>query len=179
MRHHMRVLYLVIAFLLCTFSASTQGSTAQKYILIKKTSTAPGTINQAAINRLDEPLRAIAAYYSSIEGSNCDGESCELTTALGLGKQGSKAHVSLLKKWFRNDAAAKQLITQRCYQRPNSASTFSDYVYLTLERSGNVVSVKYKVFFYSHGKESYVTSTDDKLLVGKGKIRVVKRRIWS
>jgi len=175
----MRVLFLVIAFLVFTFSVAAQGSRVQKYIIIKKTSVTPGTINQEAVNKLDEPLRAIAAYYSSMEGSNCDGERCELTMALGLGKQGSDAHISLLKKWFQNDAAAKQLIAQRCYQSPNSASNFSDFVYLTLERDGNVVSVKYKVFFYSHGEESYVTSTDDRLLISKGNITVVKRRIWN
>jgi hypothetical protein len=175
----MKMPFFIITFLVINITAYAQSEKTKKFILIKKTNSIPGTVNIAVINKLDEPLRAIAAYYSSMEGSNCDGQTCELTTALGLGKQGSNAHLSLLRKWFRNDATAKQLIAQECYLRPNSASTFSDYVYLTIERIGNVVFVKYKVFFYSHGEESYVTSLDDKLLIGKDNITVLKRKIWN
>jgi hypothetical protein len=42
------------------------------------------TINLKLIVR-NEPLRALAAYYSSLADSNCDGHTCGLTTALGLG----------------------------------------------------------------------------------------------
>src|SRR5689334_16197473 len=104
-------------------STSPQAAKTETFILINKTNSIPGTVNQAAIAKLNEPLKAIAAYYSSMEGSNCNNDMCELTTALGLGKQGSDTHINLIKKWFHNDKTAKQLIAQRCYLGPNSAST--------------------------------------------------------
>lgn len=67
-----------------------------EYVLIKKSNEIPGKINHSAIDKLDEPLRAVAAYYSGLGGGGCQqgdspDETCELTTALGLGKQGSKS----------------------------------------------------------------------------------------
>jgi len=99
------------AFLIILLSSSTvfgqvkQTNKTVKYILIKATKEIPGDINQTAIDSLDEPLKAIAAYYSALGGSYCQQDSnsietCELTSALGLGTQGSDMHKALIKNWF-------------------------------------------------------------------------------
>jgi hypothetical protein len=41
-------------------------------------------INKSDIDKLSQPLKALAAYYSALAGTNCDGNNCELTSALGL-----------------------------------------------------------------------------------------------
>jgi len=88
----MRIISLII---LLFFSSTVFGQAKQvgkpiKYIIIKATDEIPGDINQTTVDSLDEPLKAIAAYYSALGGSYCDQdtsfvETCELTTALGLG----------------------------------------------------------------------------------------------
>ncbi|MFP3593797.1 hypothetical protein [Chryseobacterium sp. SIMBA_038] len=85
-----------------------EAAKTENYILIAESKETPGTINETAIQKLSEPLKAIAALYSGLGGSNCQGENCELTTALGLGKQGSQAQKDLVKKWFGKDKAADQ-----------------------------------------------------------------------
>lgn len=143
----------------------------------------PGEINQSDINKLDEPLRAIAAYYSGLGGSNCTQDSnfvenCNLTDALGLGNQGSEKHKALLKKWFPKDKAAKQLIDQDCYQGPSGASSFSDYKYLALIWQGDKVTIDYKLMLYNHGKISYINGPD-KVVIKENHIQVLKRSIWK
>lgn len=170
-------LLLALLTIICLSFQTRQ--TVSYYTLIKKTKTIPGEVNQRDISGLSEPLKAIAAYYSAMEGSNCNKGNCELTTALGLGIQGSKEHVNALKKWFANDEAAQALIKQQCYLPPNSSSSFSDYVYLMLEQKGNLVVAKYKVFFYDHGRESFITSNNDTLLIGHQNIVVKRRKIWK
>ena len=137
-----------ILSLLCSLTALGQTGKATKYILIKAGSEIPGEIKQSAIDKLDEPLKAIAAFYSAMGGSSCfqdttDTETCELTTALGLGNQGSEQHKALIKKWFPDDRVANQLLSQDCYLRPSGASTFSDYVYLSLTRHADTVVVSF------------------------------------
>lgn len=175
-------------FLFICFSASliTYAQVPAKtvtYILIKPAKEPPGEINYLAIKVLSEPLKAISAYYSGLGGSNCTQdtsfvETCDLTTALGLGNQGSDKHKALLKKWFPQDKAAKQLIDQDCYQRPAGASSFSDYTYLSLSQTGDTVTVNYRLMLYDHGKISYITGPDKMVIRGK-QIKVVKRSIWK
>jgi hypothetical protein len=177
---------IVTIFLLASLAVFGQTKNTVKtttYTLIKATKEPPGEINQSDINKLDEPLRAIAAYYSGLGGSNCTQdtnfvETCFLTDALGLGNQGSEKHKALLKKWFIKDKAAKQLIDQDCYQRPSGASSFSDYTYLALSRQGDTVTINYRLMLYDHGKISYIRGPD-KVVVKGNQIQVLKRSIWK
>ncbi|XCI75269.1 MAG: hypothetical protein ABI045_00610 [Flavobacteriales bacterium] len=59
-----------------------------------------GKIYHTTIAQLDEALKALAVYYSASYGSNSFNNSCDLTQALGLGKQGSEANKALIRKWF-------------------------------------------------------------------------------
>jgi hypothetical protein len=168
---------------LLAFGQTRQPIKTTKYVLIKATKEIPGDINQNIIDKLDEPLKAIAAYYSALGGSNCSqdtsyAETCDLTTALGLGNQGSEKHKALIQKWFPNDKAAKQLLAQDCYQRPGGASSFSDYVYLTLTRQGNTVIINYSLMLYERGKITYLKGPD-KVLINGNQIKVLKRSIWG
>lgn len=148
-----------------------------KFDIILKDKMIPGKINKPIIDKLSEPLKAIAAYYSALGGSNCNSSKCELTTALGLGKQGSDDHIKILKKWFKTDKSSQQLIKQNCYQPPNTASIFSDYQYLSIEHNGSKVTVRYSLFLYNHGKENFIVSENDSYTIEKDKIIVNHRKI--
>jgi len=171
-------------FLLIIIVSIFQNSYAQKpkpeqFDLIVKTEQIPGKINQPAVQQLTEPLKAIAAYYSAMAGSNCNGTSCELTTALGLGNQGSEAHKNIIGKWFKQDKTAKQLLKQDCFLPPNTSSSFNDFAYLRLQVNGNTVTVSYKILYYNHGKSTYVTSDTDQLLIKHDSIFVKRKKIWQ
>src|SRR5690606_2892123 len=83
----------------------------------------PGEIDRATIEKLNEPLKALTAFYSAMGGTMCSGDFCELTTALGLGKQGSDKHKNIIMKYFPNDKVAETVIKQNCYLRPSGASS--------------------------------------------------------
>ena len=123
-------------------------------------------------------MKAIAALYSGLGGSNCNNGNCELTTALGLGKQGSQVQKDLVKKWFGKDKAAEQLIAQDFFQPPNSASGFSDFQYLTFEQNSDTVTVNYSLMIYSHGETTYIKGPD-KFLINGNTIETINRNIWK
>ncbi len=64
----------------------------------------------------------MAALYSAMGGTNCIDQQCELTTALGLGSQGSEAQKALIQKYFPNDKAAMLVLGQECYLPPGQLS---------------------------------------------------------
>jgi hypothetical protein len=101
-----------------------------------------------------------------------------LTTALGLGKQGSKQHKDLIKRYFPSDKAAKAAITQDCYLRPSGASIFSDYQYLTLTVLTDTIKVSYSLMIYDHGKTDLTKSVDIYVLQDH-KFKTLKRKIWA
>lgn len=150
----------------------------ETYRLITGSKDSSGSINAVEAAKLPEPLKAIAALYSGLGGSNCDGENCDLTTALGLGKQGSQAQKDLVKKWFRKDAAAEQLIQQDFYQTPNSSSNFSDFRSLTFEQKGDTVTVNYNLMTYSHGETGYIKGPD-RFVTRGNTIETLHRNIWK
>ena len=174
---------IIFMFSLTVFGQTKQIIKTKKYIVIKATKEIPGDINQDVVDNLDEPLKAIAAYYSALGGSNCTqdttfAETCDLTTALGLGNQGSEKHKALIKKWFPRDKAAKQLLAQGCFQRPSGASSFTDYVYLSLIRQGDTVIINYSLMLYQRGKITYLKGPD-KVLIRNNQIKVLRRHIWE
>jgi hypothetical protein len=153
---------------------------AQKniYKIIISTNSLPGNINFKQIKKLSEPLKAICAFYSAMGGSYCSGHSCELTTALGLGKQGSNAHKKLIQKYFPNDKVAKAVIEQDCYLRPSGASSFSEYGYLTLSVIKDTVKVYYSLSYYNRG-ESSTTKGPDIYVLENNTFKMLKRNLWS
>ncbi len=156
----------------------TSTTSTKKYILIRKDKVIPGNINSSDISKLSEPLLAVAAFYSGLGGTNCTGKECDLTTALGLGKQGSTAHKNIIAKWLPNDKVAKQLIAQDCYQRPSGASSFSDYEYLTLEQSGDTIVVNYSLMYWNTGNSKFFNGPDKYLIKGKT-LSTLNRNIWK
>ena len=150
----------------------------ETYQLITGSKSTPGSINTKDIEKLSEPLQAIAALYSGLGGSNCKGENCGLTTALGLGKQGSQQQKDLVKKWFGKDAAAEQLIAQNFYQGPNSSSNLSDFKYLNFEQKGDTVTVNYSLMTYSHGETTDIKGPDQ-FLIKEKTIETLHRNIWK
>ena len=174
----MKQLFLLVALASTFCNSNAQKPQAEQFDLILKTEQIPGKINQTVAHQLTEPLKAIAAYYSAMAGSNCNGTSCELTTALGLGDQGSEQHKNIIRKWFKQDKTAKQLLKQDCFLPPNTASAFNDFAYLRLQKKGNTVTVSYKILYYNHGKSTFVSSDTDQLLIKDETIIVRRKKIW-
>src|ERR1700681_1047663 len=115
--------------LICFLTAFFSKSQAQKnYVLIPKKTE---KLNNPVIASLPPNLKAMAAFYSAMGGTNCMDQECALTTALGLGKQGSDAQKALIEKYFPDDKAAKLVLGQDCYLPPGSASTFSNFASLS------------------------------------------------
>ena len=175
----MKQLFLLVALASTFCNSNAQKPQAEQFDLILKTEQIPGKINQTVAHQLTEPLKAIAAYYGAMAGSNCNGTSCELTTALGLGNQGSEAHKSILGKWFKKDKTAKQLLKQDCYLPPNTSSSFNDFAYLRIQLNDNTVTVSYQILFYNQGKSTFVTSDTDQLLIKDNTIIVKRKKIWQ
>jgi len=158
---------------LIIISGFMQPGNIKKYLIIKVVKKQiPGftnkinvaEINKKDVDKLNEPLKAIAAYYSSLAGSNCDGQNCELTSALGLGIQGSDKHLALLKKWFPNNQVAKSLITQDCFQSSNSSSHFTNYNSLIFEVNKDTVLIHFVIMKYDQGK-TVLQKGNDKAII--------------
>lgn len=141
-------------------SRNKLSSSNQTIVLIQASQEIPGIIKSAALDSLEEPLRALAALYAATGGSDCDGENCALTTALKLGKQGSAAHKALIQNYFPTDTVAKLALAQDCYLRPSGASSFTDYAALSFGIQQDTVTVDYKLLHFNQGKTSWKQGPD-------------------
>jgi len=172
----MKFCFLILLLILSLVNLKGKAQTSTYKIITEFAGTWDGIIDTTEIKRLDDPLKALTAFYSALAGTNCDTSTCDLTTALGLGTQGSDAHKALIKKYFPNDKLAKEVVAQNCYLRPDGASTFSEYCYLTITTSKGEIKVDFKVYFYDHGNDSYLTRQDTYLFQNHI-FKVVKRKI--
>lgn len=137
------------------FLTSTQ---AQKtYDLIPKKS---GKVNKALVAALPIHLKAMAALYSAMGGTDCLEQECVLTTALGLGKQGSDSQKNLIRKYFPEDKVAALVLGQDCYLPPGSSSSFSNFLSLSFTVDGNTVLVNYRLAVYDHGNTKIMQGPD-------------------
>jgi hypothetical protein len=161
-----------------------------KYLLIRLTKTfepflnkkvLEAHVNQKDIDRLSEPLRALCAYYSAYSGSDCDREGkCTLTTALGLGKQGSDEHKKVLLKWFPTDSNVQRMIDNNCFVGISGANFFCEYNYLRFEQRKDTVIINYRINCWDRGSgpqyKGYdaVILKDDQILFLKRKERKIQ-----
>jgi hypothetical protein len=152
MKSIFRLFFLLLLLFVC------QASHAQKtYVLIPiKTKK----INSALINGLPEYLKGLAALYSAMGGTDCIELHCELTSALGLGKQGSDAQKNLIKKYFPDDKVAKLIIGQDCYLPPNTSSSYSNFQSLSFTVNKNIIQVNYQLTVVDHGNVKNINGPD-------------------
>jgi hypothetical protein len=136
-------------------------STAQKTydIILKKT----GKVNRNLVAGLPMNLKAMTALYSAMGGTGCLEQECLLTSALGLGKQGSDAQKNLIKKYFPDDKVARLMLEQDCYLQPASSSSFSNFLSLSFIVNGNTVQVNYRLAVYDHGNMKIIQGPDSYL----------------
>jgi hypothetical protein len=135
-----------------------ENSKAQKtYILISKKTE---KLNKAVVTALPPYLKALAAFYSAMGGTNCMDQQCALTSALGLGQQGSDAQKSIIQKYFPDDKVARLVIGQDCYLPPNSSTTFSNFSSLNFVIYGEDVRVNYVLDVFENGKMKVINGPD-------------------
>ncbi|SDJ97401.1 hypothetical protein SAMN04487935_2178 [Flavobacterium noncentrifugens] len=135
-------------------------------------------IDSIEISKLPKHLKAVAAFYAAMGGTNCTNETCELTTALGLGNQGSQSQIDLIKTYFPNDKVAETLIKQDCYLRPSGASAFSDFEFLNIIDLGQIVKVEYTLMTYDHGEVKYIKGPDY-YSYNQNVFAKTKRNLWK
>lgn len=146
---------------------------AQKtYTLISKKTE---KLNKSAIASLPANLKALASFYSAMGGTNCLDQECALTTALGLGKQGSDSQKNVIKKYFPDDRAAALVLGQDCYLAPASASAFSNFAALSFVVSGDSVRVNYQLNVYDHGNMKIINGPD--IYIYKNQVFKNKKRV--
>jgi hypothetical protein len=148
-------------------------SQAQKtYTLIPKKT---GKLNIPMVTGLPPSLKAMAAFYSAMGGTDCFEQQCALTTALGLGRQGSDAQKKLIQKYFPNDKAARLVIGQDCYLPPSSSSSFSNFAALSFAVNGDSIRVNYLLDVYDHGNMKTISGPD--IYIFKDQIFINKKRV--
>ncbi len=141
--------------LLITFFSKSQ---AQKtYNLIPKET---GKVNKTLAASLPTSLKALAAFYSAVGGTGCIELDCSLTTALGLGKQGSDTQKKLIQKYFPDDQVAKLVVSQDCYLPPSGSSSFSNFQTLAFIVTGDTVRVNYQLAVFDHGNTKIICGPD-------------------
>ncbi len=135
----------------------TAGQAQKTYTLIPlKTKK----INSALIAGLPEYLKGLAALYSAMGGTDCIELHCELTSALGLGKQGSDTQKNMIKKYFPDDKVAKLIIGQDCYLPPNTSSSYSNFLSLSFTVNKNIIQVNYQLTVVDHGNVKKINGPD-------------------
>jgi hypothetical protein len=147
--------YLFVQLSLMIFLTNTY---AQKtYELVSKKT---GKVNINTASHLPGHIKAMAAFYSALGGTDCLDQQCVLTTALGLGRQGSDAQKNLIKKYFPGDKAAALILGQDCYLPPGSSTSFSNFLSLSISVNGNNVEVNYRLAVYDHGSTKIIDGPD-------------------
>ncbi len=161
-----------------TVALKIAGKKLKIYPLIIKSATLPGKINTEIMQQLPTSIRAVAALYAALGGSLCDGETCQLTTALDLGNQGSAKHKGIIAAYFKDDKVAKAVLEQDCFLRPSGANAFSEFEYLTIYSFNDTVKVDYSLVYYNEGRST--TSKGPYLYAYKANtFKVIKREIWK
>lgn len=121
-------------------------------------------IDSAYLATAPEDIKAIIAYYSARAGTDCWWENdrpntdytnltCRLTSALGLGYQGSEVHMSLIKKWFKNESELLKEVVH-CYIVPFTATVQSSIDNITICIDKNLVTVEYTIWGMNTREES-------------------------
>jgi hypothetical protein len=132
-------------------------------------------INTVMVNELPPSLKALAAFYSAMGGTNCMDQQCRLTSALGLGKQGSEAHKMLIQKYFPDDKAARLVLSQDCYLTPSSSSSFSNFKFLRFEVNADNIRVDYQLAVFDHGNTKIISGPD--IYIFKNQVFKNKKRV--
>lgn len=149
------IVRLFFLFILLLFH--TTGQAQKTYTLIQYKSK---KLNKTIIAGLPVHLKAMAALYSAMGGTDCRDQECQLTTALGLGKQGSDAQKNLIKTYFPNDKVAKLVIGQDCYQPPCTSLSFSNFQSLSFIVNKDTVRVNYLLSILEHGNIKKISGPD-------------------
>lgn len=156
--NHAATKFVFPIFLLFIFLSGYFTGQAQKtYILISKTS---GKLNNKLIASLPPSLKGLAALYSAVGGTGCADQQCGLTTALGLGNQGSAAQKDLIIKYFPQDKVANLVLGQDCYLAPSGASAYSNFASLSFLVKGDEIEVDYELDVFEHGSLKKINGPD-------------------
>jgi hypothetical protein len=132
-------------------------------------------VNKTLVAGLPAYLKGLAALYSAMGGSDCIELHCELTSALGLGKQGSDTQKNLIKKYFPDDKVAKLIIGQDCYLPPSTSSSFSNFKFLSFTIFKDSIQVNYQLAVQDHGNVKNINGPD--IYIFKNQVFRNKKRV--
>jgi len=144
-------------FVLILLFASSASQAQKTYTLIPIQTK---KINRTLVAGLPEYLKGLAALYSAMGGSDCMELHCELTSALGLGKQGSVAQKNMINKYFPDDKVAKLVTSQDCYLPPSTSSSYSNFLTLSFTVNKNIIQVNYQLAVIDHGNVKKINGPD-------------------
>jgi hypothetical protein len=148
-----------LLYFICLLSAgSGLTARAQKtYVIIPKSTS---EVNTQVVGQLSPNLKGLAAYYSAIGGTNCKDQTCELTSALGLGSQGSVLQKNLIQKYFPDDNVVNMICGQDCYLPPANTLSYSNFKFLSFTVQGETIKVDYQLAVYDRGNLKLINGPD-------------------
>jgi hypothetical protein len=135
----------------------TSGRAQKTYDLIARQS---GKVNIKLAASLPPEIKAMAAFYSAMGGTDCIDQECVLTTALGLGKQGSDEQKTLIRKYLPDDKVARLVLGQDCYLPPASSISFSNFLSLSILVIKDTFKVNYRLAVYNQGNMKIIQGPD-------------------
>jgi len=149
----MNISAIALLFLLTINVADAQ----KTYVLIPH---ATGKLDTTAVAKLPASLKGLAALYAALGGTGCQELKCRLTSALGLGDQGSVEQKDLIKKYFPGDKVAALVLGQDCYLPPTGSSSFSNFNSVAFVVSKEKVEVLYQLALFERGATKIINGPD-------------------
>lgn len=132
-------------------------------------------INSEYLRNASEQEKALLAYYCYFFNTCCkDARHCELTEAIGVGEQNSKAHKDLVMKWF-SDEETTQLAKEGGRITPEGAQNMAWYEEIKLVKKGDLIIVRYHSAWKTPNQEGKGRGTDEYQVSDK-QIKVVGRQ---
>jgi hypothetical protein len=132
-------------------------------------------INTEYLKTCSEQEKALLAYYCYFFNTSCkDSKHCQLTEALGLGEQNSKAHKDLVLKWFTDDETV-QLAKEGGRITPAGTKNMAWYEELKLTKKGDLVIVRYSSAWKTDNAEGKGKGNDEYQFEAN-KIKVIGRQ---
>lgn len=163
----MKTKLIALGLIVCAAFGCKPKIDGYSYAIITPDTINVNSIDTNLIKDLDEPLRAVAAFYSAKFGTGGDLNNNGLTIALGLDSQGSAKHKELVSKYFKGDKEVDTLLTQDFFVPPGAATRTNYITSLLLTRIGDTIKTDYLFDYIDHMEPTHYTGKDVFVFDGK------------